>query len=223
MSLYYHPIFYGIHRYAASIVVIIIIIIIISISLQKMGCFPYIGLKNCEEPLISNNFRLYHNMVTKSTAVVLAILAVLTVLTVPSGAVGPQQQIAFAQGVEDSEGGEEIPFDDVKVVDGEEVIEVGSGGGEGGGEEEEAGGDDFSLQSIFEFLAQFVNLDDDEGDDGGGAGEEEEEEEDGDNGGGEGQQNENNVEQQDSDTTQTRTQTQTETNVIVDRDVQGGE
>lgn len=189
---------------------------------KKVGCFPYIGLKNCGEPLISNNFRFYHNMVTKSTAVVLAILAILTVLTVPSGAAGPQQQIAFAQGVEDSEGGEEIPFDDVKVVDGEEVIEVGSGGGEGGGEEEEeTGGDDFSLQSIFEFLAQFVDLDDDdEGDDGGGAGEEEE---DGDNGGEEGQQTDNNVEQQDSDTTQTRTQTQTETNVIVDRDVQGGE
>ena len=143
-------------------------------------------------------------MVTKSTAVVLAILAILTVLTVPSGAVGPQQQIAFAQGVEDSEGGE-IPFDDVKVVDGEEVIEVGSGG------EEETGDDDFSLQSIFEFRAQFVDLDDDD------------EEEDGDNGGGEeAQQNENNVEQQGSDTTQTRTQTQTETNEIVDRDVQGG-
>ena len=62
-------------------------------------------------------------MASKSTAVVLAILAILTVLTVPSGAVGPQQQIAFAQGVEDSEG-EEIPFDDVKVVDGEEVIEL---------------------------------------------------------------------------------------------------
>lgn len=158
-------------------------------------------------------------MASKSTAVVIAFLAILTVLTVPSGVLGPQQQIAFAQGVEDSEGGE-IPFDDVKVVDGEEVIEVGSEG-EGGGGEEETGDDDFSLQSIFEFLAQFVDLDDDdegEGDDG-GAGEEEEEE---DNGGGEAQQNENNVEQQGSDTTQTRTQTQTETNEIVDRDVQGG-
>lgn len=146
-------------------------------------------------------------MASKSTAVVIAFLAILTVLTVPSGVLGPQQQIAFAQGVEDSEGGE-IPFDDVKVVDGEEVIEVGSEG-EGGGGEEETGDDDFSLQSIFEFLAQFVDLDDDD-----------EEEED--NGGGEAQQNENNVEQQGSDTTQTRTQTQTETNEIVDRDVQGG-
>ena len=154
-------------------------------------------------------------MASKSTAVVLALLAILTVLTVPSGVVGPQQQIAFAQGVEDSEG-EEIPFDDVKVVDGEEVIEIGNEGGE----EEETGDDDFSLQSIFEFLAQFVDLEDDERGDGdnGGAGEEED---DGDNGGGEGQQNDNNQEQQDSDTTQTRTQTQTETNVIADRDVQG--
>lgn len=155
-------------------------------------------------------------MTSKSTAVVLGLLAILTVLTVPSGVVGPQQQIAFAQGVEDSEG-EEIPFDDVKVVDGEEVIEIGNEGGGGG--EEETGDDDFSLQSIFEFLAQFVDLEDDERGDGdnGGAGEED----DGDNGGGEGQQNDNNQEQQDSDTTQTRTQTQTETNVIVDRDVQG--
>jgi hypothetical protein len=149
-------------------------------------------------------------MATKSTAVVLAILAILTVLTVPSGVVGPQQQIAFAQGVEeDSGGGEEITFDDVKVVDGEEVIEVGA---EGGGEEEETGSDDaFSLQSILEFLAQFdLN---DEGSDGDDAGV---------GGGGEVQQTDNNVEQQDSDTTQTRSQSQTETSVIVDRDVQGG-
>jgi hypothetical protein len=161
-------------------------------------------------------------MATKSTAVVLAILAILTVFTIPSGVAGPQQQIAFAQGVEeDSEGGEEITFDDVKVVDGEEVIEVGAEGG-GGEEGEETGSDDaFSLQSILEFLAQF-DLDD-EGSDGddagvGGGGE------DGDNNGGEVevQQTDTNVEQQDSDTTQTRSQSQTETSVIVDRDVQGG-
>lgn len=147
-------------------------------------------------------------MASKSTAVALAFLAILTVLTVPSGAVGLKQQIAFAQGVEDSGGGEEIPFDDVKVVDGEEVIEVGSeGGGEDGGEEE-TGDDDFSLQSIFEFLAQFVDLDDDEGEDG----DEEEQEEDDD-------QN-NNQGQQGDDTTRTLTQSQSERNVIVDRDTQ---
>jgi hypothetical protein len=144
-------------------------------------------------------------MATKSTGVVLAFLAILTVLTVPSGVLGLQQQIAFAQGVEDSEGGEEIPFDDVKVVDGEEVIEVGS---EGGGEEE-TGNDDFSLQSIFEFLAQFVDLGDDEGEDG----DEEEQEENDD-------QNNNNQGQQGDDTTRTLTQSQSERNVIVDRDTQ---
>jgi len=75
-------------------------------------------------------------MATKSTAVVLGFLAILTVLIIPSGVVVGPQQIAFAQGVEEgSEGGEEIPFDDVKVVDGEEVIEVGS-------EEEEATDED---------------------------------------------------------------------------------
>jgi hypothetical protein len=144
-------------------------------------------------------------MATKSTGVVLAFLAILMVLTVPSGVLGLQQQIAFAQGVEDSEGGEEIPFDDVKVVDGEEVIEVGS---EGGGEEE-TGNDDFSLQSIFEFLAQFVDLGDDEGEDG----DEEEQEENDD-------QNNNNQGQQGDDTTRTLTQSQSERNVIVDRDTQ---
>jgi hypothetical protein len=68
------------------------------------------------------------------------------------GAVGlpSQQQIAFAQGVEDSgEGGEEVSFDDVKVVDGEEVIEVGTEEGE---EERREDPSPIKLDALFEEL-----------------------------------------------------------------------
>jgi hypothetical protein len=95
-------------------------------------------------------------MVTKKKlSTITAAMATIAVIA-GIGAVGPlQQQIAFAQGVDPE--GEEVSFDDVKVVDGEEVIEVGiEEDGEGAIEEEEPEIDE-EQQAAIEIADQAVH------------------------------------------------------------------